>query len=115
MRYDQCDQTCTSDCGHCKGNGPPTIPHATFEVRAEYDPAVGELSFIDEQTTRILVIRAGFEEAATRRAAIIELERLGYTVIAPVEAMSGCLYGCAPGGNHHPECPNLTTNQEPTE
>jgi hypothetical protein len=25
-RYDQCDQTCTTDCGHCKGNGPPPPP-----------------------------------------------------------------------------------------
>jgi len=22
-RYDQCDATCTVDCGHCKGQGPP--------------------------------------------------------------------------------------------
>lgn len=22
-RYDQCDETCTTDCGHCKGQGPP--------------------------------------------------------------------------------------------
>ena len=22
-RYDQCDVTCTVDCGHCKGVGPP--------------------------------------------------------------------------------------------
>ncbi len=22
-RYDQCDHTCTVDCGHCKGQGPP--------------------------------------------------------------------------------------------
>ena len=22
-RYSQCDDTCTTDCGHCKGNGPP--------------------------------------------------------------------------------------------
>jgi hypothetical protein len=23
-RYDQCDDTCTVDCGHCKGQGPPS-------------------------------------------------------------------------------------------
>lgn len=23
-RYDQCDETCTVDCGHCKGAGPVT-------------------------------------------------------------------------------------------
>lgn len=22
-RYDQCDQTCTTDCGHCKGQSIP--------------------------------------------------------------------------------------------
>jgi hypothetical protein len=22
-RYAQCDQSCTTDCGHCKGQGPP--------------------------------------------------------------------------------------------
>lgn len=25
-RYDQCDSTCTTDCGHCKGQGPPELP-----------------------------------------------------------------------------------------
>lgn len=25
-RYSQCDDTCTTDCGHCKGQGPPTTP-----------------------------------------------------------------------------------------
>lgn len=24
-RYDQCDATCTTDCGHCKGEGPPDL------------------------------------------------------------------------------------------
>ncbi len=23
VRYGQCDETCTVDCGHCKGQGPP--------------------------------------------------------------------------------------------
>ena len=23
-RYDQCDESCTTDCGHCKGAGPPS-------------------------------------------------------------------------------------------
>jgi hypothetical protein len=27
-RYDQCDETCTVDCGHCKGNH-----EATFELK----------------------------------------------------------------------------------
>lgn len=24
-RYDQCDASCTVDCGHCKGQGPPWL------------------------------------------------------------------------------------------
>lgn len=56
-----------------------------YEVRAEYDPAKGHLSFIDEQVTRVLAVRANFEEIAIRRACIIELERLGYSVAMPAE------------------------------
>ncbi|MEV7962353.1 hypothetical protein [Oerskovia paurometabola] len=31
FRYDQCDATCTTDCGHCKGQGRPVplAPRAT--------------------------------------------------------------------------------------
>lgn len=90
----------------------PVFFREPYTVEAQYDPEKGELAFIDERVKRVLQIRAGFEEAATRRAAIIELERLGYTVIAPVEAMPGCLFGCTPWGDHHPECPNLSTNKE---
>lgn len=25
IRYGQCDDTCTVDCGHCKGEGPPDV------------------------------------------------------------------------------------------
>lgn len=34
-RFDQCDHTCTVDCGHCKGLGPPTrvAPIVTMAVR----------------------------------------------------------------------------------
>lgn len=41
-RYDQCDDTCTVDCGHCKGQGPPAtsgrlpeIYDGTTEAEAE--------------------------------------------------------------------------------
>jgi len=97
---------------------PPTDPivfRQPYTVEAQYDPDKGELSFIDERVTQVLQVRRQFEEMATRKAAIIELERLGYTIIAPVEAMRDCLYGCKPDGDHHPACPNLTKNQEPTE
>ena len=35
-RYSQCDSTCTTDCGHCKGNGPPNTSDYDDE-RAERD------------------------------------------------------------------------------
>ena len=28
-RYDQCDATCTIDCGHCKGAGKPEAPRVS--------------------------------------------------------------------------------------
>lgn len=31
-RYDQCDETCTTDCGHCKGQGRPTSTTETVWV-----------------------------------------------------------------------------------
>jgi hypothetical protein len=44
-RYDQCDETCTTDCGHCKGRGRPLehdtmlAVHAMAEVWAGADLA----------------------------------------------------------------------------
>ena len=34
-RYAQCDWTCTTDCGHCKGEGPPTTRDA---IDPGYEP-----------------------------------------------------------------------------
>ncbi len=31
-RFDQCDDTCTADCGHCKGQGPPTLDPEVIAV-----------------------------------------------------------------------------------
>jgi hypothetical protein len=33
-RYAQCDDTCTTDCGHCKGAGRPTEPTGDLRERA---------------------------------------------------------------------------------
>jgi len=32
-RYDQCDDTCTTDCGHCKGAGRPAPQEHDVTVR----------------------------------------------------------------------------------
>jgi len=39
-RYDQCDASCTVDCGHCKGQGPPA--HLTALKRADDLSDLGE-------------------------------------------------------------------------
>lgn len=33
-RFDQCDETCTVDCGHCKGRGPWNHTLSLRELRA---------------------------------------------------------------------------------
>ena len=45
-RYDQCDDTCTTDCGHCKGQGPPAanplaIPRCTCPLNNGYNRDYG--------------------------------------------------------------------------
>jgi hypothetical protein len=32
-RYDQCDETCTTDCGHCKSAGRPKVPVDLGDLR----------------------------------------------------------------------------------
>lgn len=34
-RYDQCDESCTTDCGHCKGEGPPKAAHPSWRERLD--------------------------------------------------------------------------------
>lgn len=48
-RYGQCDDTCTADCGHCKGAGPPGEPDdgvprggRAFSASTPMDPEAGE-------------------------------------------------------------------------
>lgn len=84
-----------------------------YQARAEYDLDKGELTIVDQYTREVVRVRDGFVEAATTRAAILELERLGYTVIDP-GIVPPCLNGCGPNWTrHHPGCPN--DRQEPTE
>lgn len=39
-RYDQCDHTCTVDCGHCKGQGPPAADPAEMPHEFQSTPRV---------------------------------------------------------------------------
>jgi hypothetical protein len=51
----------------------------------EYDSEKGIVAMYDEFTRSEYEVRAGMLDRAIRAAAIIELERLGYTVIPPEE------------------------------
>lgn len=57
-----------------------------IEYRVEYDPELGEVhEYWNSGISQIIQVRAGLLDKVTRIAAIAELERLGYTVIAPEE------------------------------
>ena len=50
-RYDQCDHTCTVDCGHCKGQGPPpALPLTSEDLELLYDVAMGHVYRIVQKT-----------------------------------------------------------------
>ena len=49
-----------------------------------YDMGKGELQTLaDDRVREVVQVRARLQEAILRQAVIIELERLGYTVISP--------------------------------
>lgn len=58
-RYDQCDSMCTTDCGHCKGQGPP----------------VANLLDIDGYAARLGVPRSWVRDKVTARA--IQFTKVG--------------------------------------
>jgi len=63
---------------------PPAIVfREPIVVQADYDPDNGVLTFDDGMIRRAVEVRRHFEELATRKAAIVELERLGYTITPP--------------------------------
>lgn len=55
QRYDQCDSTCTTDCGHCKGQGPPP---ATEVVPMEYVAAGDSISVQDGREGSFFTIKS---------------------------------------------------------
>jgi hypothetical protein len=55
----------------------------TMPDNISYDAEQGELSFIGEHVRQVIKVRQQIEDKALVQAVIIELERLGYTVISP--------------------------------
>lgn len=45
-RYDQCDDTCTVDCGHCKGQGVPATSHTKDRLPTNGPPFCVECSAV---------------------------------------------------------------------
>jgi hypothetical protein len=54
-----------------------------LDTHIRYDIDKGELHEIDGMMTRVTEVRKSVLEKTTRQALILELERLGYTVISP--------------------------------
>ena len=64
-RYDQCDATCTVDCGHCKGAGRPTPALTTGPRAVTWTPA------LDGESVR--VVRNDLPAVADEREYAVEL------------------------------------------
>jgi hypothetical protein len=54
-----------------------------MDTEFRYDRDRGVLSLIDEHVQREILVRKGVEDTAILQAVLIELERLGYTIISP--------------------------------
>lgn len=71
QRYDQCDETCTTDCGHCKGAGRPTYTRPDDGLRdllraLHRDHCAGTLHVPVCRTERVLCRNAGPKYRCTR-------------------------------------------------
>jgi len=76
-RYDQCDETCTTDCGHCKGWGVPReLAGATLEGASWAYPA-----------------NAGEFAARWNAASLEEREQRVQGMVAASQQMGTCVYG----------------------
>lgn len=56
---------------------------AAITTAVEYDRERGVLAIFDEYVRQEIEVRKRLEDAVLRQAVIIELEKLGYTVISP--------------------------------
>ncbi len=55
-----------------------------IDTKIQWDDEKGELQeLVDDQVRHVTAIRAKLMEDITRAAVVLELERLGYTVISP--------------------------------
>jgi len=76
-RYDRCDETCTTDCGHCKGWGVPReLAGATTEGASWVYPA-----------------NAGEFAARWNAASLEEREQRVQGMVAASQQMGTCVYG----------------------
>lgn len=76
MRFDQCTETCTADCGHCKGRPVAALRDVVASLTTERDIAVGEATELravfDLQWTRMQAAASLWrEEAPDERAHVI--------------------------------------------
>jgi len=61
--------------------------HLSYSIKYDYDK--GEMSLFDGFVTEQIKVRMQLQEEALRSAVIIELERLGYTVLSPDSGEEG--------------------------
>jgi hypothetical protein len=63
---------------------PDEMPYSLrMDTEFRYDHDRGVLSLIDEHVQREIHVRKSVEDTAILQAVLIELERLGYTIISP--------------------------------
>lgn len=63
----------------------PEVPTFRLDTSISYDRTEGVLNVIDEHVHEQIRVRQNLVEESLRVAVIVELERLGYTVISPEE------------------------------
>jgi hypothetical protein len=60
-RYDRCDDTCTTDCGHCKGAGKPMTAAERLdeiEARAKVNAVLGRTASQPEAKATLALVAA---------------------------------------------------------
>lgn len=68
MRFDQCTETCTSDCGHCKGRPVESLRTQLAEVQREHNALVLDAAdFLTERDTARAEVEQLRREIAAHR------------------------------------------------